>query len=207
MLISTLGTIGADPAVTGEAIRRFDTDAAGGERIDPDLEGAVLHSVAARVRDGDYEIILERYRNPATPQEEQRYLMALAAFPDVDRSLATFELARTEVRTQNAPYLVGALLGNRVSGPMVWEMLETHWDDLLERFPANSHSRMLDGARSLCADRAIAERVRGFLEAHPVRTGARSVTQMLERLGVNTGFGERVRGTFGATLSEALPDL
>ena len=114
LLLAGLGTVGADPQIRTEAARRFDRS--GAEPIDPDLEGAVLQSVAAQLRPGDYEAMLERYRNPSTPQEELRYLMALAAFPDVDLALRTFELARTEVRTQNAPYLVASLLGNRVAG-------------------------------------------------------------------------------------------
>jgi puromycin-sensitive aminopeptidase len=198
LLLAGLGTIGADPQVRAEAARRFDRSAT--DSIDPDLEGAVLQSVAAQLRPGDYEAMLERYRNPSTPQEELRYLMALAAFPDVDLALRTFELARTEVRTQNAPYLVASLLGNRVAGPAVWARVQEEWDSLLERFPVNSHSRMLDGARALCGDPAVATGVARFLESHPLRSGQQSVDQMLERLRANVAFGERVRPTLGATL-------
>ena len=165
LLLAGLGTIGADPQIRTEAARRFDRS--GTEPIDPDLEGAVLQSVAAQLRPGDYEAMLERYRKPSTPQEELRYLMALAAFPDVDLALRTFELARTEVRTQNGPYLVASLLGNRVAGAAVWARIEEEWDSLLERFPVNSHSRMLDGARALCGDPAVAERRRAILGRSP----------------------------------------
>jgi puromycin-sensitive aminopeptidase len=199
LLLATLGSFGADDEVRAEAARRFD-GTAGGSRIDPDVEGAVLQAVAAQLRPGDYDAMLERYRHPANPQEELRYLTALAAFPDVDLTLRTYELARSEVRTQNAPYLVVALLSNRVGGPAVWERVERDWDELLERFPVNSHSRMLDGIRWLCGDPEVAERVRRFLEVHPLRSGQRSVAQSLERLAVNVAFGERERGRLGDTL-------
>ncbi|HUA95098.1 MAG TPA: M1 family metallopeptidase [Acidimicrobiales bacterium] len=199
LLLAGLGTIGADPQVRAGAAGRFDRSDT--QPIDPDLEGAVLQTVAAQLRPGDYEAMLERYRNPSTPQEELRYLMALAAFPDVDLALSTFELARTEVRTQNAPYLVASLLGNRVGGPAVWARVEEEWDSLLERFPVNSHSRMLDGARALCGDPAVAADVAQFLDGHPLRSGQRSVAQMLERLRTNVAFGERVRPTLGTVLS------
>jgi puromycin-sensitive aminopeptidase len=199
LLFAGLGTIGADRQVRTEAAARFDRS--GDQPIDPDLEGAVLQTVAAQLRPGDYEAMLERYRNPSTPQEELRYLMALAAFPDVDLALSTFELARTEVRTQNAPYLVASLLGNRVGGPAVWARVKKEWDSLLERFPVNSHSRMLDGARALCGNPAVAEDVARFLAEHPLRSGQRSVAQMLERLRTNVVFGERVRPTLGVILS------
>ncbi|HEX3947321.1 MAG TPA: ERAP1-like C-terminal domain-containing protein, partial [Acidimicrobiales bacterium] len=173
---------------------------------DPDIESAVLQAVTAQVRPGDDEALLARYRAPSTPQEELRYLSALATFPDVDRCLATFDLALGEVRTQNAPYLVTSLLANRVGGPAVWERVKAEWASLLERFPVNSHSRMLDGARTLCGNPALAEDVTAFLSAHPLRSGQRSVVQMLERLAVNVAFAERHRGQLGEILAEVAGD-
>jgi puromycin-sensitive aminopeptidase len=197
LLLSSLGTVGADASVRAEAARRFD----GAAPADPDTEGAVLASVAAQLRPGDYETVLDRYRHPATPQEELRYLNALAAFPDAQLGRRTFELARTEVRTQNAPYLVGGLLANRVAGPAVWEEVKAAWGDLLERFPLNSHSRMLDGARGLCAEPAVAADVERFLTDHPIPSGQRSVAQTVERLGVNAAFARRHRGRLAGVLA------
>ena len=197
LLLQSLGTLGQDEAVQAEALRRFDRalgqgSSNGGEPLPPDLEAAVLQTVADQRRPSDYEAMLERYRHPATPQQELRYLTALAAFSDVELAQRTFELARTEVRTQNAPYLVAALLANRVGGPSAWESLKTHWDELLDRFPVNSHSRMLDSVRTLCRDEALAEDVETFLRAHPLRSGQRSVDQALERLRVNVALGRRL---------------
>jgi puromycin-sensitive aminopeptidase len=200
LLLDTLGTIGADPAVRAEAVRRFDGRMVG-EPIDPDLEAAVLHAVADQLRPGDYEAVLGIYRHPADPQEELRYLHTLAAFPDEQLALRTFELARTEVRTQNAPYLVAMLLGNRVGGAAVWEQVKAHWEELLARFPVNSHARMLDGARSLCRQREVAQDVTEFLTAHPLASGQRTIVQMLERLSINVAFGERVRPTMRQDLA------
>jgi len=205
LLLGGLGTIGADPGVRAEAARRFDQ--VGNVPIDPDIEGAVLQSVAAQLRPGDYESMLERYRHPSNPQEELRYLTALAAFPDVELALATFELARSEVRTQNGPYLVVALLSNRVGGPAVWERVKSEWQTLLDRFPVNSHSRMLEGARALCGDPAVADDVARFLGEHPLPSGQRSVTQMLERLRINVAFGELQRPLLGATLDRVAREV
>jgi puromycin-sensitive aminopeptidase len=205
LLIGVLGTVGEDPAFRAEARRRFDAayPAGGGTAVplDPDTEDSVLGVVASQLRDADYETCLARYRSPATPQEELRYLTALAAFPDVRLAVRTFDLALGEVRTQNAPYLLMSLLGNRIGGPAVWERLTGAWDEVLERFPANSHSRMLAGVRALCGDDALARAVRDFLTNHPVRTGQRSVEQTLERLAVNVGFGARERERLGATMA------
>jgi len=200
LLLQALGTLGADPAIRTESARRFDERMAGGS-VDADVETAVLHTVADQLRPGDYEAVLGVYHRPSNPQEELRYLHALAAFPDEELALATFELARTEVRTQNAPYLVAVLLGNRVGGAAVWSELKAHWDELLAKFPVNSHSRMLDGARALCRDPGVAGDVTEFLTAHPLASGQRSVVQMLERLSINLAFGQRTRPTLAAALA------
>jgi hypothetical protein len=75
---------------------------------------------------------------------------------------------------------------------------------VMDRFPANSHSRMLAGVRALCGDEAVARDVRAFLADHPVRTGQRSVDQTLERLDINVAFGARERGRLADTLARVI---
>jgi len=203
LLIGTLGTIGADESVRAEAAGRLDAAAAGGPPVDPDLEEAVLDVVAAARRPGDYDAFYSRYRDAATPQEELRYLSALGAFPDTELGTHTLSLALGEVRTQNAPYLIAGLLGNRVAGPAVFERLTEQWDAALERFPVNSHARMLQGVRALCGDQGTARRVTEFLAAHPLRAGQRSVDQTVERLWINVGFVDRERPGLEATMRRA----
>ncbi len=79
-------------------------------------QSAVLDIVAAGGGADEYETFLARYRKPANPQEENRYLYALASFTDPELAARTFGLALSEVRTQNAPFLIQLLLANRVTG-------------------------------------------------------------------------------------------
>ena len=118
LAINLLGTVGADDAVRAEAARRFDASPIGGglaTAIPADIETAILAVVAELVRPGDYEAVLARYRAPATPQEEMRSLGALAVFPDVELCLRTFDLAMTEVRSQN-----GFMRHRRPAGQPRW---------------------------------------------------------------------------------------
>jgi puromycin-sensitive aminopeptidase len=156
--------------------------------------------VAAQLRPGDYEAMLERYRHPATPQDEIRYLYALAAFPDPELARRTFDLILDEVRTQNGPFVVTSLLANPVSGPSAWNQVVGHWDTLLARFPLNTQSRMVEGARQLCWPPEQARAVTDFLVAHPLRSGQRQVTQMLQRLAVALSFARRERAGLPALL-------
>jgi puromycin-sensitive aminopeptidase len=200
LLLATLGTIGRDDSVREQAVLRFDAAQGGGAPLDANLESSVLAVVADQMRPGDYDAFYSRYQSATTPQEEQRYLSALSAFPDVELAERTFELALREIRTQDAPYLIIGLLTNRTTGPAVFEMLTDHWDELLARFPVNSHPRMLQGVRAMCSDTAFARRITEFLSTHPIRSGQRSVDQALERLGINVAFVERERGGLAETL-------
>jgi hypothetical protein len=72
------------------------------------------------------------------------------------------------------------------------------------RFPSNILPRMLDGVRGLCNPPSLAEEVTGFVTAHPLPAGGRTVEQILERLGVNVVFGEREGPDLAATLRSSL---
>ncbi|MCL4446099.1 MAG: M1 family metallopeptidase [Actinobacteria bacterium] len=194
LLITVLGTVGEDEAVRLEASRRFESDLDGrAGALYGDIESGVLSSIATRARREDFESVLARYRSPLNPQAEMRNLYALAEFLDLELCLRTFDLAMKEVRTQNAPYLIGALLFNLVGGEAVWDRVKSSWEVIIERFPSNSHSRMLDSVRGLCTRQETASDVEGFLAQHPLRTGQKTVTQALERLRVNLAFSERER--------------
>ena len=139
----------------------------------------------------------------ATPQEEMRSLGALASFPDVDLCLRTFELALTEVRTQNGFSVIGSLLVNPVGNRAVWQRVTESWDVILERFPKNAPPRILESIPALCADADFADAVIAFLEDHPLASGPRRVAQSAERLRVSVAFAARERPGLADTLQAA----
>ena len=206
LAINLMGTVGADEEVRAEAARRFDASPIGGgsgPAIPADIETATLAVVAQLVRPGDYDALLERYRSASTPQEEMRSLGALASFPDVDLCLRTFDLALTEVRTQNGFSVISALLANPVGNQAVWTRITESWDTILERFPKNAPPRILDSLPALCGDADFARGAIAFLEDHPLASGPRRVAQSAERLNVNVAFAARERPELADSLRAA----
>ena len=199
-VLRVLGTVGADGAVRDGAARRFAASAT--EGIHPDIESAVLDVVAATGGTAEFDTFLARYRAPANPQEENRYLYALASFDEPGLAMRAFDLALSEVRTQNAPFVLQSLVANRVTGPDVWRRITAEWDALVARFPSNILPRMLDGVRTLCRPPALAEEVTAFVTAHPLPAGGRTVEQILERLSVSVAFGEREAAGLAGLLTE-----
>ena len=189
-LMVVLGTIAADDAVAGRCRQLHDDYVRDRDSVDADLIDAVVGVVAENGGDAEYELFLSRYRDPATPQEEMRYLYALGRFPGhalIERTLA---LCLSEVRTQNAPYLIGQMLAGRHSGAQAWRFVVEHWDELNRRFPSNAIPRMVEGLAAQ-TDASLAKEAHAFFADHPVAVGELQVRQTLERLDVNVAFAAR----------------
>jgi hypothetical protein len=200
-VLRTLGTIGEDPDIQAEAARRFADSAS---TLHPDTESAILDIVASQGGETEYQAFLARYRAPANPQEENRYLYALTSFRSDELAQRTFDLALSEVRTQNAPFVLQLLVANRTTGPAAWTRVTKEWDTLVATFPSNILPRMLDGVRGLCTPPELAEQVTSFVETHPLAAGGRTVDQILERLAINVAFGQREGSGLAAVLTETL---
>ena len=197
MVIGTLGTLGEDAAIRAEAVRRF------GE-ADPegDVAGAIISVVGSLGRRDDFATMLERHHAAASPQSEIRNLYGLTSFASVELTLEAFDLARTTIRSQDAPYVVSRLLGNHTAGDQVFEALASTWDECLGRFPKDAHSRMVGGIAQQIKDPTHAADVGDFLVAHPLNSGQRTVLQDIERMMVGVAFAERETSRIGSALRE-----
>ena len=191
-LAGALGTTGADPEVRDRAAELHEKVLSDRTAVDPDMVGAIVSVLAYWGGPAEYEVFLDRFRNPATPQDEVRYLYALGAFRDEALVRRTLDMALDEVRTQNAPFLISILLANRVGGPLAWRFVVENWDRLIERLPQNSIVRSLEGLTTLCTSDRAAE-IHAFFQEHPIRSGQRTLEQILERLDVNVAFANRER--------------
>ncbi len=115
--------------------------------VDPEVAaGALSVSWPPPATDADYERCLDGYRSAPDPQEQLRYLYALAEFPDAGadgRARSTFVL-RADVKTQNAPFVLGRCIANRDHGATAWRSVREHWTEANDRFPDNAIVRMVD---------------------------------------------------------------
>ncbi len=198
VLVAGAGVLGADPDV--EVFARGILAAAEDATTDPSLLAAAIDIVADHGRPEDFDRFLARFKSATSPQEELRYLYALAGFDQaelVDRLVAM--CLTDEIRSQNAPYVLGRAMANRQHGPRAWAFVRDHWDEVNARFPSNSIVRMLGGLRSLWSPE-VADDVYAFFEDHEVRQGDKQLAQHLERLEVNVA----LRARAGDALSHHL---
>jgi aminopeptidase N len=197
-LLGALGIYGADPDIQREAAARHASYLEDRTSLHPDLVAPVISIVAQGGGEAEYTTFLTQFRAPATPQEQIRYLYGMAEFPSRPLMQRTLDLAVSEVRTQNAPFLINVAIGNRVSGDLAWDFVKTQWDPLAERFPHKMLDRMITNVMMLI-DRA--DDVHSFFADHPIPTGQKQLEQTLERLDIHAAFARRASATAADALS------
>ncbi len=180
-LIRAMGVLADNREIQEEAQRTVAEGRRNPELVDAAVLAAAL-SVASSIGDqADFDDFLAASRQAGTPQEEVRYLMALAEFPDVDLVSQLFPaILANEVRTQNAPFWLGRAITNRTCGAAVWEFVKDHWQELNELFPTGSIVRMVSGITTLTEADQVGDTA-AFFADHPVPQGATTLGQILER--------------------------
>ena len=188
LTISTLGILGRDEAVRDEAVRRYDAN-----QLDGDTARAFLRVVANVNRPGDYEKFIVAYNTAASPQEEQRFLMSLADFPEEAQALESARRAFDEFRTQDGPMLLGLLVNSRANGPAIWRYLTGRWSDVQTKFAPNLHVRVTGGVSTFVNDEAFCDEVEAFHTTNPLAVAQRTLVQYLERMRIGTKFAKNIR--------------
>jgi puromycin-sensitive aminopeptidase len=201
VLLQAAALLGDDGAARDRAAELLDRFLAHPPSVDPSLASPAL-AVCATLGDvALHERLVAAFREAANPQDRQRLQLALARFRDPEALQRTLELTLSgDVRTQDAPYLLGETLTNRDSGPLAWAFVGAHWDEIEARFPANSLARLVGGIRSV-RERALADEITAFLDAHPIPQGDKQVRQHIERMGVTVALAERESARFTAALT------
>ena len=195
LLFSSAGTTGADNSIRELADQIF-THSKAGRDTEPNLTAAAVRVVAAAGDDEIYSELVSLYRQAPTPQLEVRYLMALLELEHLDLFEQALELFTSEVRTQNAPYLLGAAMAHRNHGYLAWQVIRDRWEELNKKFPQNSIPRMVGGIRSLSTP-VIAEEIRDFFAQHPIPQGQLTLEQHLEKMTVNVALRAREGSRIG----------
>ena len=200
-ILRVLGTLGNDERVHRTARDQY-TAGGGMAALDPNVFAAVLAIVAHAGGETEYAEYLRRFKTAQTPQEEQRYLRALADFRSPELVRRTLDLSLNgQVRTQDAPFLVRDLLMGVHSRELAWAFVKEHWEEMERLYPSQSGLRRLcEGITGLVTP-ALEEDLRAFFANRSVAFGGKTLLQYLERLRVAVGFREREEASLRAYLA------
>ncbi len=203
-LLGTIGRLGNDAATQHEATERYQRYRKDPATADSNVVPALVVILAHTGNEARYNEFLELYRTASTPQEERRYLFSLASFRH--KELLKRTLTRTingEIRTQDAPFIVGALLMSVYGREITWDFVKANWDHMDRLFPKQGLRRMCGGIVGL-ATPELEQDVRTFFTARKIDLGGKTLDQYLEQLRVAVAFREREGGTILATLTSSI---
>jgi puromycin-sensitive aminopeptidase len=186
--IGILGTLGAD-----EVVQERCADLTSRGEFDGDMARAALRVTAGLNRREDFDLFLQRARDAESPQIQQRYQWGLADFTEEPFALEAAEHCFNEFRTQDAPIVLGLLSRQRATGPAVWKLVTSRWNEIRDRFPPNVQSRVTSGVPTFIADHPFAAEVAEFHRSHPIPGEERLLEQLLERLRVGLDFADAMR--------------
>jgi puromycin-sensitive aminopeptidase len=193
-LIAALGTVAEDKACQERAREVYAQYEKAPDSVDRNLVPALISIVAHTGGLTEYEKFYGKFKTAQTPQDETRYLFALANFRVPELIERTLDLTiNGEVRTQNSPYLMRGILLNKRARERAWSFMKAHWDEMLRQYPDNSIPRMCEGIIGL-VDAKLEKEVREFFAKHPVKQGAKQMEQHLERLRVAVICKDRWKG-------------
>jgi puromycin-sensitive aminopeptidase len=202
-VLGALGGIARDEAVRAEARRRLERYFIDRGSLDPNLASVVVGLAA---RDGDaalYDRYLERKRGAATdPEEEQRFLMALAAFEAPELIQRTLELAiSNDVRAQDRPFLLAGLLGRRAARATAWAFVRERWEQLAQLLDPMLLQNLIRALGQLTYE-PVATHVREFLAPRIAEETRETITQVDEHLRIDAATVARLVPALAATLNQ-----
>ena len=187
-LVRALGVLGDDRAMQARAAELYARSAAD---LDPNVLPAIIGVLAHAGETARYDEFLKKFQSAATPQEEQRYLYALAAFRQ--RDLLTQTLARTingEFRTQDAPFVARSLLTSVHGRELAWEFVKSNWDTMERQYPKAGLRRLAEGVVGL-ATPELERDVHAFFHVRKPEFGGKTLEQYLEQLRIAVRLRER----------------
>jgi puromycin-sensitive aminopeptidase len=173
--------LGGDPGTIAQA-REVGSEAGSGGDVDPSVAAAAIAVVATNGDAAEYERYRRLAKSMRTPQEQERYLFALARFPEVDLAERTLEAALSDdVRSQDAPFLISSMIGNnREHGERAFRFAAEHWDEIQDRFAASNIISLASQVRWLTSPQALSL-VQSFFAEHDIPQNRLMLQQYLER--------------------------
>ena len=187
-LLRSFAILGEDPEAQAQA-RELESE---GEDVDAAVAAAAIDIVAHTGGAEEHARYRDLAHTAGTPQEQERYLHALARFRD--RALLDATLAATltdEIRSQDAPFVLNASVVNRDHGARAFRFIAEHWDQMLDRFAASNIISLGVGVRWLTEPSAVDE-VQAFFSQHDIPQNRLMLQQALERQRVMAGVRGRV---------------
>ncbi|HIE65006.1 MAG: M1 family metallopeptidase [Nitrospira sp.] len=177
-----MGAIVQDVEILSELPRRQILYLAKRGSLDSTLATPLIRLCARTDGGTRFEQYLNKIKTSKTPEDRDRYLIALADFqkPALTRRVLDFVLSE-DVRAQDSWRPIRALFANAVTQGETWKFVQGHWKELREKGGSVGAQRILQSTRSLWGQEWYGE-VEAFFAApeNKLPSAERSLRQTLE---------------------------
>ncbi len=199
-LIRGMGIVANDPDTVAQARPLAQAQLRDANSVDPGVGQAALFVMAAHGTADDFALVRAAHDTAPTPQLRQRYLQALTAFDSDEFTAQIFDWTFDgSVRGQDSAWVVARMLGNRTSGPGLWKLVRSRWDEVIETYPKVTIRHIFDGLPHL-SEPDVARDVTAFFAETEV-SSSKTLAQMLEVLEVQVALRKREGNRHGANTS------
>ncbi len=180
-LFALVGDVGRDPKLIPIA-RELVQKSLRGETVDNTL---IYPALTIAAHNGDaalYDRILERTHKPQSPEDYTRMLRTLGYFEDPALIQRSLEYAVSDqVRSQDAPFLLGRLMRNPAARSQAWNFIREHWPQVEAKLSNYSTGSIVYMASHFC-DAGARDQVQEFFTQHPIPSAERALKQTVESI-------------------------
>jgi len=203
-----MGGTARDGSVRSKARQLYDAYKQDPDAVDGNVIGSVIALVASEGDNDLYDEFYTRFKGAKTPEDEGRFLYALAGFHNLELLQKTLESALdpAKIRTQDAPFVVARVMQNETGGEHAWKFVKDNWDKLVTLYPESGVVRMCGGVTALSTPELEADVIE-FFRTHPVKTGEKAIPQYLELLRVAVLLRQREAGPLEELFAPVLVEL
>ena len=201
-LVGALGETARDPVVIAKAREVVMPELAHPGTVESTLLNAAV-PVAARSGDAAlYEKYLARSRAASDPEEQHRYMYALAAFSDPALVRRTMDyIVSPDVRSQDAKIFIGRLLVNPDAQQFAWDLVKARWSDIQKKTGEFVGNTVIVQALAAFCGPGMSADVKNFFAVHRVPDAERTLQQSVERIDACTTLHAAQSGTLAEWLN------
>jgi aminopeptidase N len=181
-LLMAMGNVAHDPQAEALASKLSNQYLADPSSLNHEIAGAALH---VATRNGDqalYDKIMADLKAAKTPETYFSDIFALGRFSGPKLIERTLEYAISPaMRSQDAPYLISAVMQNPAAEKQAWAFVQAHWATIENLGGAFAGGAIVQATGSFC-DPEMRDEVQAFFTSHPAPAAERSLKQAVERM-------------------------
>src|SRR4029077_15906284 len=179
-LIHILGFIGEDPETIRQAAAVAGKYMKNPNSVDASMAKDALAVAARHGNEALFEQYVAAMRQVRSPEQYYNLGGALAEFrdPKIVERVLEFGVS-DEVRNQDAPHLIAAVVGNADNQKIAWEWVKAHWPAVEKKSTMSSGPEIVSATRKFCSAE-MRDDVQNFFSEHKVASAERILRQAFE---------------------------